>query len=175
MLVNTKAKRLDIPGEPGQWMELRPLSFAEEDRLRRESSAAFLAEMAAMPDAVMNAQMRMQTEDARRRREENARRAEAGEPALPDPDLPDPDLLDGQDLVTILECGIGAWSYAQPGEEEMAPVAGAVKMLDEGTARWAGREILRLTWPERATEIDAEIAGGSQPPADSLDSGGSHA
>lgn len=139
MLVDRHVKRLEVPGEPGEWMELRRLNFGDLRDLRQQSGERFLEDLSGLPSDVLEMQLTVQAKMAEAKKAARAAAEESGEEA--DDDLPDPDVLDGMDLLFILGHGIVAWSYREESGEPV-PIAEAVGMLDEETARWAAREIL---------------------------------
>jgi hypothetical protein len=151
MLVDHHVKRVEIPHEPGEWMELRRLSFGEMRELNHASRIAYLEGLADVPEQVLEVQLRVEADmaEARRRAKEKAEReaAERGEPPADEPAAPEPpaDPLLGRDLDVVLRFGVVAWSYADADGKQI-PVSGeAVAMLDRTTAEWAAREILCLT------------------------------
>jgi hypothetical protein len=142
MLVDRHTKRLDVPGEPGEWVTIRRLTFGELADLRRLSGELFLEGLAGLPEDVLEAQLRVQTQLSEARKAARAAAEEAGEE--PEEDLPDPDVLDGMDLLTILRSGVVAWSYHEESGEPVPVEPATVAMLDERTARWLAREIMLL-------------------------------
>ncbi len=154
MLVDRHVKRLDVPHEPGHYLDLRRLSFGELRDLRRESEGAYLAALAVLPDNVLDAQLRMESERAEKRRKA-AEEAKAAGADVPAADGPAGDPLAGKDIATVLRFGVVGWSY-KGADGEPVPVTGeAIAMLDEATAVWAAREILLLG------EDDARKKGSS--------------
>lgn len=140
MLVDRHVKRLEVPGEPGAWVELRRLNFGELKDLRQQSGERFLEDLSGLPADVLEMQLTVQAKMAEAKKAAAAAADQSGSDA--EDDLPDPDVLDGMDLLFVLRAGIVAWSYC---EESGAPVpvdAATVAMLDEDTARWAAREVL---------------------------------
>ena len=155
MLVDRHVKRLDVPHEPGEWLELRRLSFGELRDLRRESEGAYLAALAVLPDNVLDAQLRLESERAEKRRKAAEEAKAAGADDVPAADGPKGDPLAGKDIATVLGFGVVGWSYTGA-DGEPVPVTGeAIAMLDEATAVWAAREILLLG------EDDARKKGSS--------------
>lgn len=127
------ATRHEIPGEPGQWMELRQLGWAELDearRARQSESFANIREMGKDTFKVM----------------QEVRRDVGGADDGPS------DPLQTYDLGTLLKAGISAWSY----EDEVSPMT--IRLLDPDTAQWAARIIVG-----HKAEAEAERKNGSEP------------
>lgn len=133
-LVRNMTTREEIPHEPGEWMELRRLSYAQlreaaEARSRqvmataRDLGPAFMRELRSLPSETQ----------------------EAVQTAAADP-------LNDYDLGLLLRHGIVAWSYPEP-----VPLDPAAE-LDPETAEWAGRAILRLCGIGREAEDDRKNA-----------------
>ena len=142
MLVDRHTKRLDVPGEPGEWVTIRRLSFGELHDLRQASGMKFLEELSGLPADVLEMQLTVQAKIAEAKR---AALADSGEDVDPENDgLPEPDALDGVDLLTVLRAGVIAWSYHEESGEPVPVEAETVAMLDEATAKWLAREILLL-------------------------------
>lgn len=149
MLVDRHTKRLDVPHEPGQWFELRRLSFGELRELRAASEQSYLDSLAELPTEVLDAQLRIENERAEKAR---AAAAEAGQEPAAEPKR---DPLAGRDIATILRYGVVGWSYEE-GEGEPIPVQPeTIAMLDPQTATWAAREIMLLE------ESDVRLKGSS--------------
>jgi hypothetical protein len=110
---------LPIPDEPGEWMELRPLSYFEIAEARTAEMKAAIALVGDMPESVTS--LARPSEDAER----------ASVAAEPDP-------LAGLDLGTVLRLGIIAWSYPEEANEKN------IKLLSEDTALWAAEQIVGL-------------------------------
>lgn len=116
MLTGRIRKRVDIPHEPGEWMEFRMLSgkefeLAQERRLQRS-----IALMRSLGGELLD----------------NVR----GEPA--DGGDAENDPLAALDTDTLLYHGIVAWSYDEPVTREN------IDLLDERTRVWAARFL--ATW-----------------------------
>jgi hypothetical protein len=118
-------ERVDIPHEPGQWFELRRLSWKQLRKARkiveeeqREIAKSFGAEFVA---ALTSG--RVDEDRARRLIQEQQYRAV------------------NFDTEVMLEQGIVAWSYDKPLNVD------TIEQLDERTAVWAVQEIINLCKP----------------------------
>jgi len=120
--------RREIPHEPGEWVDIRPLSWKRLD----EAKQTRLAEQAKLIGLMGG--YRAARDDG-----DTPAKAEATEP----PDAPasaSNGHLDPKDYDTgiVLRGGLLAWSYGQK------IGAGEVETLDERTAAWLAGEILAL-------------------------------
>lgn len=116
LIDDAAGRREDIPHEPGQWMELRSLTWPELEKARKIKQSATFADLGDIgPDTLK--QLQGLTSDA-------------VADAVSDP-------LATLDVLTVLSVGILRWSYA-------AEVTVAnIERLDSETARWAAREIVQ--------------------------------
>lgn len=124
--------RIDIPGEPGQWLEIRGLDYLQ----RREARKVALANIAS--DLADYAEIQKY----------RAEKAEAADSDNADDDTePTRDqVLAGFDWPTVTRYGLTAWSY----DGELKPLE-----LDEGTLKFAVASILAASGvavPEDDTE-----------------------
>lgn len=107
--------RHEIPGEPGEWMDLRQLGWRDLDQARRarqDDSFDSLRKMGAdLYDMIASR-------------------------ARNDGDTATVDALASYDLGTVLALGVAAWSYDEPVTPEN------VGSLDPATAEWAARIII---------------------------------
>lgn len=129
MLVSRNAREVPIPHEPGEWLKLRPLSWKQLDdarKARTREAVKSSVEMTREMGPELMAQIR------------SARTETAAESAPADPS-------EAYDRATLLRLGIVGWSYEEPVSPE------AIDDLDEETAEWAARELLR---PVTRTEDD---------------------
>lgn len=115
MLVGTNTRRVEIPHEPGEWLELRALTW-------RQLKAAKAARQTEVLQSV-----RTLGGDLLRDLQQMSQGAASGDP------------LAEYDQATVLVAGIAAWSYA----EAVSPAA--IDQLDPATADWALRELVGLT------------------------------
>lgn len=115
MLVGTNTRRVEIPHEPGEWLELRQLTW-------RQLKAAKAARQMEVLQSV-----RTLGGDLLRELQQMSQGAAAGDP------------LAEYDQATVLIAGIAAWSYAEAVSPE------AIDQLDPATADWALRELVGLT------------------------------
>ena len=118
-LINSQdTKRLEIPHEPGQWMEFRRLRRHELEEARRVSLRETMARAAELPAAVI--------ESARQ-----ARLQQDSPPVEPSPRA-------AYDDDTLIKYGLVAWSYDAPCDD-------AYKAdLDDETAEWAAQSIFEM-------------------------------
>lgn len=115
MLVGTNTRWVEIPHEPGEWMELRALTW-------RQLKAAKAARQTEVLQSV-----RTLGGDLLRDLQQMSQGTAGGDP------------LAEYDQATVLIAGIAAWSYA----EAVSPAA--IDQLDPATADWALRELVGLT------------------------------
>lgn len=127
--------RVEIPGEPGEWMEFRQLGWhalAEAQKVRRRDAFDAQKEMGKDLFKMMQ-EIRAEMGD----------QADQADQAV--------DVLQSYDLETLLRLGIMAWSYSEPVTED------TIKLLDPQTAEWAGRQIVG----ERVSEEQRKNSSGS--------------
>jgi hypothetical protein len=114
MLIGSTITKLDIPHEPGEWVEVRKLNHKTLARAATSRSEAGISSMKSI-----GAELLAALRDAR---DKDAAPGDAG------PDTYDRDI--------VLQAGVGRWSYAAPVTPE------SLGELDEQTARWLHREIV---------------------------------
>lgn len=133
--VDAFAQQLDVPGEPGEWMQLRPLSFIELELAERASYINGMKLIGQMGDVretiAMVESIRQDSADASTKGDE----AEAVSVAIAEAEQ---DVLQGLDQLTVLRTGIMNWSYGRPVDET------SIRLLDHETARWAAEKIVGL-------------------------------
>jgi len=111
------------PWEPGATFGLRLLAWPERDEAQLARTRRSFAVMEGIDPDIMAA-LPQRAEDAT---------------ATPTSDDP----LDEYDLGTLLKYGLASWSYEQDLTEQNKA------LLDDRTAKWIGREIIRLNcWSE---------------------------
>jgi len=111
------------PWEPGASFGLRLLAWPERDEAELAKTRRSFAVMEGIDPEIMAA-LPQRASDAT---------------AIPTSDDP----LDEYDLGTLLKYGLATWSYEQELTEQNKA------MLDDRTAKWLGREIIRLNcWSE---------------------------
>jgi hypothetical protein len=111
------------PWEPGATFGLRLLAWPERDEAQLARTRRSFAVMEGIDPDIMAA-LPQRAEDAT---------------ATPSSDDP----LDEYDLGTLLKYGLATWSYEQDLTEQNKA------LLDDRTAKWIGREIIRLNcWSE---------------------------
>ena len=116
-------KRVEIPHEPGQWVEIRQLS-----KRQKEKAADAKTEVALLKAKAMGPELMASLQNAQ-----------------PTAIVRDPG-LDAYDWVTVLGFGIAAWSYAESVTVEN------IEALDETTADWAFKTIQAFSGPPTEDE-----------------------
>lgn len=141
MLVHDKARRVEIPYEPGEWAEIRPLSWGQRrsamDAFRTESIHKF-TEVAPLMEGGMGELL----EEARRVRDEQEEAVKAAKEAVgEDPGLePEDDPLAAMDMGVVLRSGLMGWSYnGGVFDPEL------IQHLDVQTAEFLAREIAKIS------------------------------
>ena len=128
-------KRLEVPHEPGAWIEIRMLSWLRLDEARRKRIDA----IANSSRSISGPELQELVKAAREAAKEKA----VGQP---------PDRLVNYDMVTLFRGGIMAWSYGDYSPE-------LAEELDEKTAGWLAHEILDLALPtETHTKNDLSLS-----------------
>lgn len=156
MLVNLHTKRVNIPHEAGEWMELRRLTFGEMKQLSEESLQGYFEALEELPQKVLEARLKLDRDEQRKR--EAAAKKKGVDAASSPPAATDP--LAGRNLEMILQFGIMAWSYV---DAEGAPVPVGpltVAALDEVTADWAARAIMLFDSAEKKDD-DSPLGSSS--------------
>lgn len=120
MLVNSLSEKIDIPHEPGAWIQVKPLTFAARESARQKAKLRMYEEMRAV--SAMAASL---PDDVRKR---SAEKAESAEPK-------ERDLLAEYDADTVVDGALAAWSY----DEEIGKPS---EQLDAATLEWAALTIL---------------------------------
>ena len=118
MLVSGQTKRLDIPGEPGEWVEIKMLSWKELEAAR-----------SVRLKSVMDDLSDVDTEKLRDLAGGTAR------------DIDDADDAGGSqyDRLALLSASVAAWSYhAEVSEANL-------ELLDEASAAWMHEQIEAFT------------------------------
>lgn len=111
-------RRVEVPHEPGEWFDLRQLSWADRQAAREARQAASLAQIKALgPDLLRDLRSQEQSNTA-------------------------DDPLNEFDMATLLKAAVVGWSYDQPVS------AATLAQLDEQTAAWVIREALGVSASE---------------------------
>ena len=141
LIDDTAGRRVDIPHEPGEWMELRDLTWPELEKAKKIKQSGVFADLGEIgPDTLK--QLQGLTTDA-------------VSDAMADP-------LASLDVLTVLTAGILRWSYG-------ADVTIAnIERLDSETARWAAVQIVQAPNAEQRKNssngfTDASTATASRP------------
>lgn len=127
--------RMPIPGEAGEWVELRMLGWRALETARQTRQINALKQFAGQGDALSIATS-----------------LQRSQPTATGPTVP-ADPLNDYDLATLLIEGVVAWSYAEPGPP--APLGALpsdpvtikvtqenLERLDERTAKWMARQLI---------------------------------
>ena len=127
--------RQEIPGEDGEWVDLRQLGWKDLDSARRARQTDSFDSLRAMGKDLY--QMIQET------------RSDTSAASEIDP-------LTMYDLGTVLELGIAAWSYDAPVTPE------TIATLDPETADWAARQIVGVRESE---DDRKNVSGASTSPS----------
>ena len=131
MLIDNVPVQRDIPHEPGQWIEIRRLSWLMLDEAKKRQAATQREDMKALGAEFVAAIMRgNQDEEARVRRRLREQEWDVSQ----------------FDTLTLLRKGLAGWSY------QTDVNADSIGQLDPITAEWAAGEILSLSRPISADE-----------------------
>ena len=117
-------RKVEIPHEDGEWLELKTLSWRELEQARKARSNEVFANMRAMGSDILATLRDVKTDDVQQ--------------AAADP-------VNEYDRATLLKSGIVGWSY----ESAFSPEK--VDELDERTAAWAAAEIAPKPVTEEGT------------------------
>ena len=147
------SEQIPVPGEPGEWIKVKDLTFGElrasiEERLRKRN--AYLRENLDVMTRVEEAQARIASATAT-----EADRAEVAE-AETEAAKAEADPLAAHDIDTLLRVGLAAWSYQADLDWTQ---------LDVATARFAAIEVLRFS--RQLPETKDERKNASSPSTDS--------
>lgn len=128
-LRSTVTRQVEIPHEPGEWMELRQLGWQALEQAQNAQQRAWLANVKEIGADFFN--------------EMQAAAAKAREGVVVADDAP-ADPMAAYDQGTVLRAGIVKWSYSEPVTPEN------IALLDPVTAAWAAREIVGRLETEEA-------------------------
>ena len=130
MLTSKIRRRIELPHEPEQWVEVRQLNYLQLDLARDIFQMRNMDRMARLDTKTRQqiAELRIAILQA-----EKPTVAAIVEPADP---------LAGYDVQTLLQAGVIAWSY----DEAVTPES--VDQLDEATAEYVARELVPKTESE---------------------------
>jgi len=124
MLVGTGTRKIDLPHEAGEWIEVRDLTrkqIAEARRLKLKSLKSMLEDLGDIREQI---------------------KEYAGPPPEPNAAL----TLDAYDIDYVLAEGIVAWSYGEKFSAE------AVDRLDQKTAEYVARDLLGIEEEEQGKD-----------------------
>ena len=128
MLTSKIRRRIELPHEPEQWVEVRQLSYLQLDLARDVFQMRNMDRLGRL-----DASTRQQLAEMQLARFQNS--ATVAEVVADDP-------LIGYDVQTLLQAGVIAWSY----DEAVTPES--VDQLDEATAEYVARELVPKTESE---------------------------
>ena len=134
MLTNGLTTWVDVPHEPGQRIQIRMLPWPALKDAQETRTAAALQNARAMGGDLLS----------------SLSSVERTVPA-------EVDDLAGYDVGTLLRAGIVGWTYDAP----VAP--GTIADLDDVTAPWAAREILRYSHPASGDTLKNSFAPSTAP------------
>lgn len=124
MLTSKVKKRIDIPHEPGEWLEIRQLSGKALERAASAKAMQLMESFRALGGDVLRF---LQDQEQR-----TSILAQGDAEAAQNP-------LVRYDIDTVLRCGIVGWSYDAKLTTE------TIEDLDPVTRDWAAKEILALS------------------------------
>ena len=128
MLTSKIRRRIELPHEPEQWVEVRQLSYLQLDLARDIFQMRNMDRLGRL-----DASTRQQLAEMQLARFQNS--TTVAEVVVDDP-------LIGYDVQTLLQAGVIAWSY----DEAVTPES--VDQLDEATAEYVARELVPKTESE---------------------------
>ena len=117
MLIGQTFTKLDIPHEPGEWVEVRKLNHKTLARAAQVRSEQGISSMKSLGGELLTA-LRQAKEEV--------------ETAIKSPEVS----VEAYDRDLVLQAGVVRWSYTAP------PTPETLGELDEVTARWLHREIV---------------------------------
>lgn len=141
LIDDTAGRREDIPHEPGQWMELRALTWPELEKAKKVKQSGVFADLGEIGADTLK-QLQGLT-------------PEAVSDAIADP-------LAALDVLTVLTAGILRWSY------DADVTIANIERLDSETARWAAEQIVQAPNEEQRKNFsngfsDASTVTASRP------------
>lgn len=139
MLIRNTVKRIEIPHEPGDWMEFRPLLRGELEEAQLVYQRKYADSLRAVGLDILQA---LDTPDPTPK-DDKPESAEKPEPTFEQ-------LAARHDPDVVLKYALSAWSYP----EELSPVT--IAQLDPETVKWAVAEALRPSY-RAAAERDARF------------------
>jgi hypothetical protein len=133
-IVTHMTRRVDVPHEPGEWIELRSLGWAALEQCEAERLRKVFGRMRDTRDA-LGADLNAEIQKARDEQAAAAQQSPAAD--APPPTLED--VANRYDQAALLLAGIAAWSYAEPVS------AATIAQLDPVTAKWATLVLAGMT------------------------------
>lgn len=147
-LTTNVTQRVEIPHEPGEWMEFKKLSRRQLEDAERTRRLESYEELRVMGGELYEALVRGNREQVMQQAGVDEAEVAA---AQRDP-------LTRYDTFTLLRHGIKAWSY----DATLSDAARAE--LDDETAEWAAREILKFSRPQLFEDEEDEQSGNAGTP-----------
>lgn len=131
-MLNLEGTRVNVPHEDDQWFELRPLSWRQLKKARREAGIEQRENLKALGAELVKSIFAA-----------DEGKIEAAQTELEKRKYD----ISNYDMGVLLRYGIVGWSYTEKVTEE------DIDNLDERTAIWASKEILEMSRPPSEEEI----------------------
>ena len=133
MLTMGITERLDVPGEEGQWIEVRRLSWKHLADARKARQEAVFATVRAMGGEVLKSLPSRCSKGCGEEKHEGRCTpvAQRADQAATDP-------VNEFDIETLLQSAVVGWSYEETVSKD------TISDLSEPTANWLAAEIVRL-------------------------------
>jgi hypothetical protein len=126
LIDDTAGRREDIPHEPGQWMELRELTWPELEKARKVKQSSTFADLGEIGPDTLKQLQGLSSADVSQ--------------AIADP-------LASVDVLTVLTVGVLRWSY------DAEVTIANIERLDSETAQWAARQIVQAPNDEQRKNL----------------------
>ena len=145
MLTKGIIQRIDLPWEPGEWIDISPLGFRAIRRAREVRTLEQIKLFSAVQSVSSDATTQAMQSAAEQIKQDLTPEAEAEKAAALEADKKRKAAdLNEYDVPTLLHEGIVAWSY----DEKITPAA--IDTLDEVTAEYVAQHL--IPQPEDAEE-----------------------
>lgn len=142
MLTRNITATRDIPGEPGQTMTLRQLSWRHLAEAQEAKAVGGLRQFRGLADVLTAIQSSNRTDT----QQSADLQAKAAEQQAADPTAQ-------YDIAIVLHYGIVGWSYPDKLN------ADSIDSLDAATAKWAATEIITMGKPAPEEELEERFFG----------------
>lgn len=144
--------RRDVPGEPGEWIEFRKLSWRQLRDARKKQEAENREDVKQLGADFVAAIIRPEPNETEAQQAQRVDRAKR----LMEQRRWD---VDQFDLGMLLTKGIAAWSYAVDGHA--VAVDQGIDLLEPHTAEWAGEQVIALSRPPSEDDRKNEIGSST--------------